>query len=114
MPPSPECLTVIHTGHRRRDGADDRIMELVHEHPDRAASLVYTSDAKLRTRVKALGTQVMGSGTLLRQLATVRRPMGPIGTGHSHDPADDAGRDHRVNGEVPTTPAAEARIRGRL
>ena len=21
MPPSPECLTVIHTGHRRRDGA---------------------------------------------------------------------------------------------
>ena len=23
MPPSPECLTVIHTGHRRRDGADD-------------------------------------------------------------------------------------------
>ena len=56
MPPSPACLTVIHTGHRRRDGADDRIVELVHEHPDLAASLVYTSDAKLRTRVKALGT----------------------------------------------------------
>ena len=114
MPPSPECLTVIHTGHRRRDGADDRIMELVHEHPDRAASLVYTSDAKLRTRVKALGTQVMGSRTLLRQLATVSAPIEPIDTGHSHNPADDAGRAHRVNGEVPTTPAAGTRNRGRL
>ena len=89
-------------------------MELVHEQPDRAASLVYTSDAKLRTRVKALGTQVMGSGTLLRQLATVRRPMEPIATGHSHDPADDAGPAHRVNGDLPTTPTAEARNRGRL
>ena len=26
-PPSPECLTVIHTGHGRHDGADDRIVE---------------------------------------------------------------------------------------
>ena len=114
IPPSPASLTVIHTGQRRRDGADDRIVELVHEQPDRAASLVYTSDAKLRTRVKALGTQVMGSGTLLRQLATVRRPMKPIATGHSHDPADDAGPAHRVNGDLPTTPTAEARNRGRL
>ena len=114
MPQSPECLTVIHTGHRRRDGADDRIVELVHERSNRAASLVYTSDAELRTRVKALGTQVMGSGTLLRQIATVSGPKEPIGTGHSHDSADDAGRAHRVNGEVPTTLAAEARNRGRL
>ena len=91
MPPSPECLTVIHTGHRRRDGADDRIVELVHEHPDRAASLVYTSDANLRTRVKSLGTQVMGSGTLLGQIATLRATMEPTDYGHSHDPADDAG-----------------------
>ena len=60
MPPSPECIIVVHTGHGRRDGADDRIVELVHERSDRAASLVYTSDAKLRTRVKALGTQVHG------------------------------------------------------
>ena len=112
MPPSPECLTVIHTGHRRRDGADDRIVELLHEQTDRAASLVYTSDAKLRTRVKALGTQVLGSGTLLRQIATVSGPKEPIDTGHSHNPADDAGCAHRVNGEVPTTPAAEDRIRG--
>ena len=77
MPPSPACLTAIHTGHRRRDGADDRIVELVHEQPDRAAPLVYTSDAKLRARVKALGTQVMGSGTLLRQIATVSGPKEP-------------------------------------
>ena len=114
MPPSPACLTVIHIGHRRQDGADDRIVELVHEQPDRAASLVYTSDAKLRTRGKALGTQVMGSRTLHRQLATASGPKEPIGTGHSHDPADDAGRAHRVNGDLPTTRTAEARNRGRL
>ena len=89
-------------------------MELVHEHPDRAASLVYTSDAKLRTRVKALGTQVMGSRTLLRQLATASGPKEPIGTGHSHDSADDAGRDHRVNRDLPTTPTDEPRNRERL
>ena len=114
MPPSPECIIVVHTGHGRRDGADDRIVELVHEHPDRAASLVYTSDAKLRTRVKALGTQVMGSRTLLRQLATVSAPKEPIDTGHSRNPAHDAGRAHRVNGEVPTIPAVGVRNRGRL
>ena len=74
---APECLTVVHTGHGRRDGADDRIVELVHEQPDRSASLVYTSDAKLRTRVKALGTQVMGSGTLLSRIATLRATMEP-------------------------------------
>ena len=54
MPPSPECLIVVHTGHGRRDGADDRIVELVHEHSDRAASVVYTSDATLRTRVNVV------------------------------------------------------------
>ena len=50
-------------------------MELVHERSHRAASRVYTSDAKLRTRVKALGTQVMGSGVLLSQIATLRATM---------------------------------------
>ena len=114
MPQSPECLTVIHTGHRRRDGADDRIVELVHEQPDPAAALVYTSDAKLRTRMKALGTKVIGSRTLLGQLATVSGPKEPIDTGHSHDPVDDAGRAHRVNGDLPTTPTAESRNRERL
>ena len=80
-PPSPECLTVTHTGHGRRDGADDRIVELVDALPDWAESLVCTSDAKLRTRLKALGTQVVGSGTLLRQIATVRGTMEPFDTG---------------------------------
>ena len=65
-------------------------------------------------QVKALGTQVMVSRTLLKQLATVSGPEEPLDTGHSHNPADDAGRAHRVNGEVPTTPTAEARNRGRL
>ena len=83
MPLLPECLTVVHTGHGRRDGSDDRIVELVHEHPHRAASLVYTSDLKLRTRLRALGTQVMGSGTLLKQVATVSGTMEPTATGRT-------------------------------
>ena len=111
MPPSPGCLTVIHTGHRRRDGADDRIVELVHECSDRAASLVYTSDAKLRTRVKALGTQVMGSGTLLRQIVTLRATMEPTDNGHSPDSTDGSGRDNHVNGELLTIYTADARNR---
>ena len=90
MPLWPECLTVVHTGHGRRDGADDRIVELVHEHPHRAASLVYTSDAKLRTRLKVLGTRVMGSGTLLEQIATVSDSMEPAATEHRPGPPDGA------------------------
>ena len=62
MPLSPECLTVIHTGHGRRNGADDRIVELVDALPNWAASLVYTSDAKLRTRVEALEPRSWGPG----------------------------------------------------
>ena len=108
MPPSPECLIVVHTGHRRRDGADDRIVELVHECSDRAASLVYTSDVKLRTRVKALGTQVMGSGTLLGQIAAVRATMEPTDNGHSPDSADGSGSDNHVNEELSTICTAKA------
>ena len=113
MPPSPDCLTAIHTGHRRRDGADDRIEELVREHPDRAALLVYTSDAKLRNRVKALGAQVMGSGTLLRQLAPAR-PTEPIDTGCPLGSAGDAGRDDRAGGEPLPGRTAEAGNRERM
>ena len=102
MPPSTECLTVIHTGHRRRDGADDRIVELVHEQMDRAASLVYTSDAKLCTRVKLLGTQVMVSGTLLSQIATLRATMEPTDNGQSPDSADGSGNENHANEELPT------------
>ena len=86
MPLSPECLTVVHTGHGRRDGADDRIVELLHEDSHRAASLVYTSDAKLRGRLKALGTRVIGSGTLLNQIATVSDSMEPAANGHRPGP----------------------------
>ena len=111
MPPLPGCLTVIHTGHRRRDGAHNRIVELLHERSDRAASLVYTSDAKLRTRVKALGTQVMGFGTLLRQIATPRATMEPTANAHSPDPADGSGSDNHVNEDLPTICAADARNR---
>ena len=88
IPLSPEYLTVVHTGHGRRAGADDRLLELVHEHPHRAASLVYTSDAKLRARLTAPGTQAMGSGTLLKQIATVSRTMEPTATGYTPSPAD--------------------------
>ncbi len=90
MPLSPECLTVVHTGPGRRDGADDRIVELAHEHPHRAVSLVYTSDAKLRTRLQALGTRVMGSGTLLKQIATVSDSMEPAATAHRPGPPNGA------------------------
>ena len=114
MPPSPDCLTAIHTGHRHRDGADDHIEELVREHPDRAALLVYTSDAKLRNRVKALGAQVMGSGTLLRQIAQVRGPKAPTDSGHPHDSAEDAGRDHRVDTNRPAVRTGETRNRERM
>ena len=111
MPPSPECIIVVHTGHGRRDGADDRIVELVHERSDRAASLVYTSDAKLRIRVKALGTQVMGSATLLRQITTLRATMEPTDNGHSPDCADSSGNANPVNEELPTICTDEARNR---
>ena len=111
MPPSPECIIVVHTGHGRRDGADDRIVELVHERSDRAASLVYTSDAKLRTRVKALGTQVMGSGTLLSQIATLRATMEPTDTGHSPESTDGSGSANHVNEDLPTICTADARNR---
>ena len=108
MPPSPECLIVVHTGHGRRDGADDRIVELVHERSDRAASVVYTSDAKLRTRVKTLGTQVMGSGVLLSQIATLRATIEPPDNGHTPNSADGSESDNHVKEELPTICTAEA------
>ena len=111
MPLPSERLTVIHTGHGRRNGADDRIVELVDALPNWAASLVYTSDAKLRTRVVAAGTQVVGSATLLRQIAAARGTMEPFDTGHSHDPADGAGSDHRVNGDLSITSTTDVRDR---
>ena len=81
MAPPRECLTVVHTGHRRRNGADDRIVELVDALPDRKAVLVYTSDAGLRTRVHALGAVVAGARTLLDESATARDAVEPSASG---------------------------------
>ena len=86
--PSPECLTVLHTGHGRRDGADDRIVELVRARRDRATSLVYTSDAALRDRVHALGAQVAGARALLNEIASLRGAVGQSATGRSLNPAN--------------------------
>ena len=75
--PALEFLTVIHTEHGDRDGADDRIVELVGSLPHQATALVYTSDAGLRARVHALGAQVAGARALLKDIATVRGTIEP-------------------------------------
>ena len=75
--PPRECLAVVHTGHGGRNGADDRIVELVGALPDRVPALVYTSDAGLRARVSALGAQVAGARALLEDIAAVRDTMEP-------------------------------------
>ena len=99
---SPECLTVLHTGHRRRDGADDRIVELVRGRRDRAMSLVYTSDAALRDRVHALGAQVAGARALLNQIAALRGTVGQSATGRCLNPEDGSEIGNRVNAELST------------
>ena len=83
-PPRPN-LVVMHTGHGRRDGADDRIVELVDALADRSTSLVYTSDAELRARVGALGARVAGARALLNEIAAVRSTMGSGPTRRSLD-----------------------------
>ncbi len=88
MAPTQECLTVVHTGHSRRDGADDRIVELVDTLPEQLTSLVYTSDAVLRARVVALGAQVARARALLKQIAAVHSTMEPSATERSLDRAD--------------------------
>ena len=76
MPPQ-ERICVVHTGHGHRDGADDRIVELIGALRDPAMALVYTSDAGLRARVRALGARVAGARTLLDKFAAVRDRTGP-------------------------------------
>ena len=72
-----DCLSVVHTGHGRRDGADDRIVELVGALPDPVGALVYTSDAKLRARLHTLGARVSGARTLLNEIAAGRANVRP-------------------------------------
>ena len=67
--PPQDCLAVVHTGHGRQDGADDRIANLVDALPDPATALIYTSDAGLRARVHALGARVAGAQALLDEIA---------------------------------------------
>ena len=66
-----ERLAVVHAGPARRDGADDRIVELVGALPNPVAALVYTSDSGLRARVHALGAEVAGARALLDEIAAV-------------------------------------------
>lgn len=73
----PPCLAVVHTGHRRRDGADDCIVDLVGALADPAAALVYTSDSGLRARLHALGARVAGAQALLKQIAALRDTAEP-------------------------------------
>ena len=67
--PAPASLEVVYTGHRRRDGADDRIVARVAELGRGAGALVYTSDARLRARVAQLGARVAGARALLARCA---------------------------------------------
>ena len=50
------------------DSADDRIVEMVAQTPQKSEVLVYTSDRALRQRILALGARVEGSSVLLKAL----------------------------------------------
>ncbi|MYF89977.1 MAG: NYN domain-containing protein [Boseongicola sp. SB0676_bin_33] len=100
---APACLTLVHTGHGRRDSADHRIVELVHALPDRARSLVFTSDAKLRARVRALGAQVTGARALLNEIEAVHGALEQSPTGRPFVIADGAGSSKRTDAGLPTT-----------
>ena len=75
-----DCVAVLHAGHRRRDAADDRIVDLVHSLACPATALVYTSDARLRARVNALGARVAGARALLDEMAAMRNATKPDGS----------------------------------
>ena len=68
--PGQKRVSVVHTGHGRRDGTDDRIVAVVGALADPAMALVYTSDARLRARVG-------GARALLDEIAAVRDATGP-------------------------------------
>ena len=56
------------------NGADDLIVEIVTDEPCRGTVRVVTSDAALRSRLRALGAEVVGVSTLLRELGAARKP----------------------------------------
>ena len=61
----------------------------------------------------ALGIQIMGSRTLLGQLAALRATVEPTDNGHSRDPTDDSGSLSHISEELPTICTAEPRNRER-
>lgn len=75
LSPVQKCLSVIHTGHRRRDGADDCIVELVAVLPDPSTVLVYT---RREGRVFAVTDEDGdGRGERVREIASgLRMPSG--------------------------------------
>jgi predicted RNA-binding protein with PIN domain len=73
--PPPDVAEGVHDGvevryarRRGRDGADDRIVELVAADSDPASLRVVTSDRALADRVTALGATTEGAGAFLRRL----------------------------------------------
>ncbi len=86
--PPQDRLAVVHTGHGHRDGADDRIVDLVDALPDPATALVYTSDAGLRARVRALGARVAGARALLDEIAAAGDTTEPRASGEVVDPSE--------------------------
>ena len=79
--PSPAVAEGDHAGVSVRwarrlgpDAADDVIVELVAAEPDPAQRCVVTSDRGLSARVRALGAEVVGAGTLLHLLDRLEGP----------------------------------------
>ena len=90
--PKHEYITVDHVAHGGRDGADDRIIELLEALPNRRSVLVYTSDARLRARILALGAEVAGARALLKKIAADQARVGP----HAETSAGIARKQHRA------------------
>lgn len=90
--PNHEYITVDHVAHGGRDGADDRIVELLEALPNRRSVLVYTSDARLRARIRALGAEVAGARTLLKKIAADPARF----DSHAEMSADIARKQHRA------------------
>ena len=61
-----------------------------------------------QSRVFVDGNNVMGSGALLRQIATLRATMETTDNGHSPDSTRGSGNDNRAREELPTISNAEA------
>lgn len=72
-----EGVRVVHARRRGRNGADDRIVELVGDDPEPDGLVVVSSDRDLRRRAQALGAGVWSAEYLLRRLDQVAGPEEP-------------------------------------